>query len=33
MVMSPYVNDKHQLGWFSSEYSYCKFSNYTKVEI
>ena len=27
------VNDKHQSGWFSSEYSYCSFSNYTKVEI
>lgn len=25
---------KHRLGgWFSSEYLYCKFSNYTKVEI
>lgn len=29
-----YVNDKSHLGgWFSSEYLYCKFSNYTKVEI
>lgn len=29
-----YINDKHRLGgWFSSEYLYCKFSNYTKVEI
>ena len=28
-----YVNNKSRLGWFSSEYFYCKFSNYTKVEI
>lgn len=29
-----YVNDKSHLGkWLSSEYIYCKFSNYTKVEI
>lgn len=28
-----YVNNKSRLGWFSSEYLYCKFSNYTKVEI
>lgn len=29
-----YVNDKSHLGgWFSSEYLYCKFSNYTKVEV
>ena len=29
-----YVNDKSHLGgWFSSEYLYYKFSNYTKVEI
>lgn len=29
-----YTNDKHRLGgWFSSEYLYCKFSNYTKVDI
>lgn len=28
-----YVNDKSHLGgWFSSEYLYCKFSNYTKVK-
>lgn len=28
------VNDKSHLGgWFSSEYLYCKFSNYTKVEV
>lgn len=28
-----YVNDKSHLGgWFSSEYLYCKFSNYTKVD-
>lgn len=28
-----YVNDKSHIGWFSSEYLYCKFSNYTKVEV
>jgi hypothetical protein len=29
-----YVNDKSHLGGcLSSEYLYCKFSNYTKVEI
>lgn len=28
-----YVNDKSHLGWFSSKYFYCKFSNYTKVEV
>lgn len=29
-----YVNDKSHLGgWFSSEYLYCNFSNYTKVEV
>lgn len=28
-----YVNDKSHLRWFSSKYLYCKFSNYTKVEV
>lgn len=27
------VNDKSHLGWFSSKYLYCKFSNYIKVEV
>jgi hypothetical protein len=29
-----YINNKYSLeGWFSRKYLYCKFSNYTKVEV
>lgn len=28
-----YKDKSHLGGWFSSEYLYCKFSNYTKVEV